>query len=608
MSWVTVIWSMTASACLTLALVNFLIWCRQRSAWANLLFALMAVATAAIAGFELAMMRAVTPESFGLALRWLHVPAWVIVVSLAWFVRLYLNAGRGWLLWSICGLHTISLILNFLLGQSLNYWEITRLRHIPFLGESISVADGVLNHWMLVGQASFLMLLIFVVDATAAAWWHGDRRRALVVGSSVAFFVFAATGEATLALWHVIQWPIVASLPALVMVGAMSLELSRDAQRAGQLAGELRETEQRMILATEAAGLGIWIRDMAGNGIWASDRWRELFGFTKTEPLDFERFLQRLHPDDREEVRAAMEKAVAGTGHYKKEYRVMLPDGGLRWISARGRIEFNGDGRPVLARGTATDITERKRSEQEITHQRNVMTHLSRISTVNELSTSLAHELNQPLTAILSNAQAAQRFLAQDAADLDNLREILTDIVAQDKRAGEIIRRLRLLLKKGEVQQQPLDMNEVVQEALKLVRSDLLNHGAAAHAELAPGLPAVTADRVQILQVLLNLVMNACDAMAGRPAGDRRVILSTESADGGGVCISIADQGTGIAPDHLEKIFEPFFTTKTQGMGLGLSVCRTIVAVHGGKLWATNNLDRGATFHVTLPIATETNP
>jgi C4-dicarboxylate-specific signal transduction histidine kinase len=233
------------------------------------------------------------------------------------------------------------------------------------------------------------------------------------------------------------------------------------------------------------------------------------------------------------------------------------------------------------------------------------MAHLARVSMLGELSGSLAHELNQPLTAILSNAQAAQRFLAQDQADLDNVREILKDIVTEDKRAGEIIRRLRLLLRKGEVQQQPLDANEVVQEVLKLVRSDLVNHGVAAQVELAPGLPAIKADRVQLQQVLLNLVMNACDAMSGCPVGARDLVVRTGPAGGEGVCISIADHGAGIAPDKLDRVFEPFFTTKPQGMGLGLAVCRTIISAHGGKLWVANNPDQGATFHVVLPVAEE---
>ena len=229
------------------------------------------------------------------------------------------------------------------------------------------------------------------------------------------------------------------------------------------------------------------------------------------------------------------------------------------------------------------------------------LAHLSRVTMLGELSGSLAHELNQPLTAILSNAQAAQRFLAHDTVDLDELRDILKDIVDEDKRAGEVIRRLRLLLKKGEVQHQPIEVNEVVLDVLKLVRGDLVNQGVTTHTELAPGLPLLRGDRVQLQQVLLNLVMNACDAVAGGPAGDRKLIIRTALAEGEGIRVSVADRGVGLAPDHLEKVFEPFFTTKPHGMGLGLSVCRTIITAHGGKLWAENNPDRGATFHFTHP-------
>lgn len=187
------------------------------------------------------------------------------------------------------------------------------------------------------------------------------------------------------------------------------------------------------------------------------------------------------------------------------------------------------------------------------------------------------------------------------AADLDEVRDILKDIVDEDKRAGEIIWRLRLLLKKGEVQHQPLDLNEVVQDILRLVRSDLMDHGVAVSTELAPGLPVVDGDRVQLQQVLLNLVMNGCDAMVNTEAADRRLVVRTEPAADDGVGVAVTDRGCGIPPEDLERIFEPFFTTKAQGMGLGLAVCRTITAAHGGRLWATNNADRGARFHFTLP-------
>ena len=165
MSWVTIIWSMVASACLTLAAVNLLVWCKKRTEWANLIFSLSALGTAVFAGCELWMMRAQTPEEFGLALRWLHLPVWVLIVSLVGFVRLYLRAGRLWLAWTICGLRTLSLILNFVCTPNLNYREITTLRHVPLFGESVALAEGVNNPWMLVGQLSLWLWVIFVADA-----------------------------------------------------------------------------------------------------------------------------------------------------------------------------------------------------------------------------------------------------------------------------------------------------------------------------------------------------------------------------------------------------------------------------------------------------------
>jgi C4-dicarboxylate-specific signal transduction histidine kinase len=298
-------------------------------------------------------------------------------------------------------------------------------------------------------------------------------------------------------------------------------------------------------------------------------------------------------------------KALTATGGYEMDYRVVLEDGQTRWIGSRGRFDFNGGGKPTILRGVSVDITARKQAEMEVLQHRSELTHLTRVTMLGELSGSLAHELNQPLTAILSNAQAAQRFLAKDGADLNEVREILQDIVDEDKRAGEVIRRLRLLLKKGEVLQLPIDLNEVVQEVLKLVRSDLVNHGVTAHTELELALPVANADRVQLQQVLLNLVLNACDSMLENSSGDRRLVIRTAQAEGKHVLVSVSDNGAGIAPENMEKIFDPFFTTKTQGLGLGLSVCRTIITAHNGKLWADSNPKKGVIFHFQLPFFAE---
>ena len=246
------------------------------------------------------------------------------------------------------------------------------------------------------------------------------------------------------------------------------------------------------------------------------------------------------------------------------------------------------------------DITERKQAEMEAQQQRQLLTHLTRVVTLGELSGALAHELSQPLTSILSNAQAAQRFLARETVDLGEVRDILQDIVDEDRRAGAVIRRWRTLLRKGETQLQPLDVNDVTNEVLRLAHNELIGHSVTVTAQLTPGLPAVRGDRVGLQQVLLNLIVNACDAMKLNEPARRHLTVITALDGEGAVEVAIADRGGGIPADAIGRVFEPFFTTKEHGLGLGLAICRSIVAAHGGRLWVTNNADRGATFRFAL--------
>ncbi|MGA2496552.1 MAG: ATP-binding protein, partial [Tepidisphaeraceae bacterium] len=244
----------------------------------------------------------------------------------------------------------------------------------------------------------------------------------------------------------------------------------------------------------------------------------------------------------------------------------------------------------------------RKQAELEVTRQRSDLVHLSRVTMLGELSGSLAHELNQPLAAILSNAQAAQRFLARGDSDPEEIEDILRDIVNDDKRAGEIIQRLRLLLTKGEIDRRPLDINELARDVLRLMRSDLVSQSVVVETDFAPDLHLVSGDRVQLQQVLLNLIMNACDSMAGNNIGNRLVVVRTRMENQTSLRISVIDQGIGIPADNLHRVFEPFVSTKKHGMGLGLSVCRTIIFAHGGHISAANNPERGATFDVILRV------
>ena len=611
-SLVTVIWSMIASACLTLAGIQLLVWCKTRNAWPNLLFSLTAVSTASFAFCELRMMRASTPAEFASTLKWGQVPVWVLVVSLVGFVRVLLKAGRPSLAWTVCGLRTFALLLDFSVGQNLNYREITRLRHIPFLGESVQIAEGVPNPWMLVGQLSLMVLVIFVADASATAWRRGDRQKAITVGGSIVFFTLVSTGQSVLVFWGIVQAPIMASMSFMGLVAVMGYELSREAIRAPQLDRKLQvseatlhENEERMRLAVEGADFGIWIRDLARNEIWATDKWRTLFGFSRMERLEIDHILQRLHPDDRDVFRSALGKAALGDGSYEVEYRVVLPNGQMRWISSHGRFELDGAGKPRLVRGVSHDITKRKEAELETQNLRQEIAHVGRVSMLGQLASALAHEINQPLGAILRNAEAAELFMQNESPDLDEVRAILADIRKDDQRAGSIIDRMRGLLKRHNLDKRPVIVGELICEVVALARADAASRHVMLEVAVTDDLPPVHGDGVHLQQVLLNLIVNGMDALDEANKDDRRISITALLCGPQTVEIAVSDSGCGIPADKLAHIFDPFFTTKPNGMGMGLPISRTIIEAHGGRLWAENKVEDGASFRFTLPIIEE---
>ncbi len=393
-------------------------------------------------------------------------------------------------------------------------------------------------------------------------------------------FSRAVVGDAV----HFVQTFLLLAASSFLLLAAALAEL-RQAR-----ATALRR-EESLDLALRAARMGVWDWDISNDRFaW---RWRPR---RREVTMRSAEVLELVHPDDRAAVVTAIERARSGMRHCVVECRFNL-SGAVRWIMVTGKSPREGPGEPHRIIGIFMDTTEWKAREAKEQLQRNQLAQLSRVAMLGELSGALAHELRQPLAAIQFNAQAGLRELAKDAPDLGELRAIFEDIVADDERAGEVIRRLRALFVRGAVQAEPVDVRDCIRTVLALEYGDLIVRNIAIELDLGD-VPLVRADPIQLQQVLLNVVLNACEAMMAVPAEQRRLRIVSR-VEAGELRISVSDNGPGIS--EPERIFEPFYSTKTDSIGLGLAISRTIMGAHGGRLWSTNNADRGATFHLSLP-------
>jgi two-component system sensor kinase FixL len=740
MSWVTLLWSMDAALCFTLAGIYLLVWCKQRQGWVYLLFSCSAAAAGIIAEFELMSMHAQTAAQYGALVRWAHLPVWMLLVSIVWFGHLYLRAGRLWLAWSVSGLRTLAVFLNFLFTPNINFREITSLRHLSWWGgETVSAPIGVPNPWTLVGQLSVVLLLVFFVDATITVWRRGERRRALVVGGSTICFVTLSLGQSALVIWGIVESPFFISFPYLGIIAAMGYELSYDFLRAAKLAQQfqaseaaLHESEARINLAANAANLGLWLWNIRDDKLWVTEKWRKLFGFADSEPVTFDRLLQVVHPEDRERIQHNVQQMLEhGGGENESEYRITRPDGSTLWIAGYGGVELDEHGKPAFARGVSRDITRRKiaeeelresegrfrtvadaapvmiwmsgpdklcnffnkgwldftgrtmeqelgngwaegvhsddlehclevygtsfnarqpftmeyrlrrndgeyrwvldsgtprfaedcafvgyigsciditaRKQAELENQRQNMelARVGRVTLMGELAASLAHEVNNPIGAIVTNANAGQRLIAAGKINTEELKDLLADIVADGHRAREVIQGVRNMVRKTEPSRSVIRINDTIDDLLRIVRADALGRQVTIAAEVDSDAGRVMADRVQLLQVLINLTLNAFEAMSANRPDARRLVITGGRNGNGEIVVSLRDSGPGFPGALGEQLFDPFFSTKAEGTGMGLAIARSIVEAHGGKLFGENCDDGGACFTFRLPEAKE---
>jgi signal transduction histidine kinase len=366
----------------------------------------------------------------------------------------------------------------------------------------------------------------------------------------------------------------------------------------------LRERDARISLAAESADLAFWSLYPNENQAWMSEKGRAIYGFPPNFPITYDLILSRIHPDERVSVKEAYDQACAANGTFESEHRLLLPYGRTRWVIMRGRCLQDEHGDLLQTMGVTLDVSAQKQADLQLQVQREEMAHRNRVNLMGEMTASFAHELNQPLTAIANNAAAARRFLERGENDPALLQELLQHLVADSQRAGEVIRGLRALVRKDtEMKHSLVSLNELVAKTVRLVSSDTLSRESVITTELDPELPRVSVAPVQMQQVLLNLIVNALDAVEGLPPAERRIVVSTRSDKGDVAEIVVRDFGVGLPKDRPERIFDHFFSTKKKGMGMGLAIVRSIVEAHGGTIFAENAPDRGARLIVRLPAA-----
>lgn len=603
MNWMTILWPMVSATCLTLAAIHLRIAFGDGRRLPHLFFALTATSVAAISGFELTLLCTDDLARYQAVLRWACVPIGIMVASVTGFVWTFFGTGKQWLAITAVGLNLLAQLANLLAPEPVVRKAVALRQVETFEGVHFTVPTIINGPWNLIDLTSVILVIWFVLDAAIKLWKQGERRRAAVIGGGIIIFFIASRGHAILVEKNLMQTPYLVSFAFLGVIVAMGYELSSDVLRAATLARKLRESERRSDLAARAAALGFWTWDVNRDEIWASANARAIFGIQLEEKLDLAGFLNRVQPEQREMVRAAVEKALVENGDYQKEYPIKLPDGRIRWIAAHGRVEFDADHKPVLMSGAVVDITDRRHSELELQQLRSQLAHAGRVSVMGQLAAAMAHELNQPLGAIMSNAEAAELFLKQNPPAFNEVQEILADIRRDDERAGEVIRRMRALLRRQELERQPLPINPLLKEVFRLVEADATFRRVTLRLNLASELPPIEGDRVHLQQVFLNLILNALEAIGKHPNGRREVEISTRLAADNQVEVAVADSGPGIDPAILSKLFEPFFTTKPNGMGMGLAISQRIIEAHAGSIRADNQASGGAIFHVTLPVS-----
>jgi signal transduction histidine kinase len=571
-----------SAICLTLGLISLRFWMSERKRWDFFALASVCGFAAVHSWIEVAMLTSASPVEYGELMRWVQIPAGASIITIAWFLVVHLRTGRLWLFWMLLGSRILSMVLNFVFSPNLIFRELTAIRRVTILGETLSFPVGIPNPWAIVNQIGFACFIVLSVDATVAVWRSGERRKALTVGIPVVLFSVMMMAMTLNVALKFIQIPMIVSPTILIIIGAMIFELNYDMHRSARLAEDLKQREaeldesaQQLSLSADAAEVGIWTKSFDDKEFWASDKWFELFGLEPSGTLTFDKFFQRVHPDDIDMVETAIIQARDGGVRYEVEYRVIMPTGELRWISSLGKFEFV-DGEPSHLRGASVDITKRKLAETAA-HElgRKLM------GAQEKERARLARELHDDLSQSLALLSIKLEVLARKPGDAGSVKKQVRALTSQIQRLSSDVHRISHELHPAKLEQLGLEA------ALRgFCREIATAHGIRVEFD-APDVPRSLPNDISLClyrvaqESLQNVVKHS-----GASFANVRI-----NVDGGEVRLAVSDNGCGFDAEAVK--------TK-EALGL-VSMDERIRSVQGAfKLESTPGA--GTKIEVQIPI------
>jgi two-component system sensor kinase FixL len=604
MSWMTIIWSMLASASTLIGLMHFSLWRRNVSSDYYLFSSLMALAAGAAALTELALAKAHSPASLAVILRLSNVFIGVTVVTMTWFLHRYLGTGKRFLLWAITGLWSCGLVVNFISPWSLTFAEVTGVQEmVTFWGEPYNLILGSGNPFKILAELASLLIAVFVVDATIQAWRSGRKRQAGITGGAISFFIIAAGIHTPLVDAGIVKTPYMISVAFVAIVAALNYEMARDVSNTLRQTREIAAGHQRWRSLLASVQLAVVDLDPAGTIRYANPFFLDRTGYDSGEIQD-RHFADLIPSDLRGSFLQRLQQGLKGIPRPSSRWPVRTATGPVLtfdWTSVGLRTV---DGVPDGVLSIGADVTDQISTKHELEQTRRDLDRVNRANVLGEFVSAIAHELSQPLAAILSNAHVARRYLDSTNDRREETREILELIISDDKRAATVIERLRAMLIRGEVTREEFALDAALSEVLELLEADIRAEGIDLQVDLASDLPLVMAGRVEIQQVLLNLLQNAVAILANPLPRPKRILVSTERKEND-IWIMVQDSGPGLTTEQKDDIFTAFVTKNTNGMGMGLTICRRIIEGHRGSILAGTGTLEGACFRFSLPLASD---